>query len=85
MVKTAGFFRRAVLAMLALFLLVSISSCGKEEPEIPDPHAGQVNVYDGYGYVWMTPLEGVERNSFAVDQFSMQDDTPVYIGSDYTV
>lgn len=85
MVKTAGFFRRAVLATLALFLLVSISSCGKEEPEIPDPHAGQVNVYDGYGYVWMTPLEGVERNSFAVDQFSMQDDTPVYIGSDYTV
>ena len=73
--------RRIALLLLLILCLSFLCSCGKKEPEPVDPHAGQVRVYDGYDYVWMTPLEGVERNVFTVDDFSMQGDCPVYQGS----
>ena len=77
--------RWIVIIMILILSLELLSGCGKKEEEEVDPHAGQVEVYDGYGYVWMTPIEGVERNTFTEDDFTMQGDTPVYVGDAYTV
>ena len=73
------------LISVSILCLVLLSSCGKKESEEIDPHAGQVYVYDGYDYTWMTPLEGVERNVFTVDDFEMVGDIPIYNGSEYSV
>ena len=40
-------------------MLLSGCSIGKPKPTI-DPHEGQVYLYDGYDWVWYTPVEGVE-------------------------
>lgn len=76
--------RFIILLIIACMCLTMFSACGKKEEYI-DPHEGQVEVYDGYGYVWMTPVEGVERNQFVKEDFTMQGDVPVYTGSSYTV
>ena len=70
-----------------LLIPVLLCACGRTEEEAiePDPHEGQVYVYDGYGFVWMTPIEGLERSPFAEADFRVDDDTPVYIGSEFTV
>ena len=75
---------KIILFLCPVLLACLLSACGKKEEPV-DPHAGQVRVYDGYDYVWMTPLEGVERSAFTVEDFEMQGDTPVYTGNDYTV
>lgn len=49
-----------------------------------DPHEGQVYIDDGFGMVWMTPLEGVEVNPFNKHDFSMASGKIDYIGKDYT-
>ena len=74
-----------IFTLIFIFILVLIlSACGKEV-EVVDPHAGQEYIYDGYGYVWMTPLEGIDRSPFTVDDFIMNNDTPVYTGNEYTI
>ena len=49
-----------------------------------DPHEGQVYIYDGYDWVWMTPLEGIEVNTLTADDFTEADGRIVYTGNDYT-
>lgn len=77
--------KRLATVLLIILCALLLAACGRKEELPPDPHAGKVEVYDGYGYVWMTPLEGVERSDFTVDDFVMQGDTPVYSGDKYTV
>ena len=48
-----------------------------------DPHAGQVYLYDGYDWIWYTPLEGVEPNPWSEEDFSLADGRPVYLREDY--
>ena len=70
------------LALLGLALVVVIRLHKPAEPE--DPHAGQVYVYDGFDWVWMTPLEGVEVNPIAKQEFVNEGTTPVYLGDAFT-
>lgn len=51
--------------------------------EEPDPHAGQVYLYDGFDWVWMTPLEGVPANTLTADDFSSAGGEIRYLGTDY--
>lgn len=72
------------LIILALFLIIKFRKEKATEPTV-DPHEGQVYVYDGFDWVWMTPLEGVPVNPIKKEDFVNQGTTPVYLGSDYTL
>ena len=65
-------------------LLLSGCALGKPKPTV-DPHEGQVYLYDGYDWVWYTPVEGVETNAFSKSDFQYVNDRPVYVGTGYTV
>lgn len=67
---------------IALGLLLARPLFHKNEPV--DPHAGQVYIYDGFDWIWMTPLEGVPANPFTEEDFVFVNNRPVYRGNDYT-
>ena len=71
----------AVLILAIAAILVALAL----RPEPVDPHAGQVYIYDGFDWIWMTPLPGVEVNSLTEDDFSAANGHPTYKGSDYRV
>ena len=74
-------------AVMALVLLaVVLHSCREEppEPEIVDPHAGQVLINDGANEVWITPAEGIDPSPLTAEDFRKPDDLPCYVGSNYT-
>ena len=71
----------AVLVLAAAVVIVALSL----RPEPVDPHEGQVYIYDGFDWVWMTPLPGVEANSLTAEDFSDRSGCPTYTGSDYQV
>ncbi len=49
-----------------------------------DPHEGQVYLYDGKDWIWMTPLEGVPVNTLTAEKFAAEG--PVrYLGTAYDV
>ena len=66
-----------LLLALAAFLLIRYL---KEEV---DPHAGQVYLYDGYDWIWYTPLEGVEPNPWSEEDFRLENGQPVYLHEDF--
>ena len=71
----------AVLVLAAAVVIVALSL----RPEPVDPHEGQVYIYDGFDWIWMTPLPGVEANSLTAEDFSDQSGHPTYTGNDYQV
>ena len=71
----------AVLVLAAAAVILALSL----RPEPVDPHEGQVYIYDGFDWIWMTPLPGVEANSLTAEDFSDQSGHPTYTGSDYQV
>ena len=73
----------AVLALLLLTAALVLLRQRRPEPEV-DPHEGQVYIYDGYDWVWMTPLEGVPPNPLGSEDFAQHGTTPVYRGDSYT-
>ena len=79
--KTALILVIVILAALAAALVIGLLS--KKEPE--DPHKGQVYIYDGFDWIWMTPLEGVPANELTEEFFSSSSGRIEYIGSDYDV
>lgn len=92
--RTANRYRNKVMfltlfvALLLIVLLlrsVSTSERKDKEEEVIDPHAGQVYLYDGFDWIWMTPLEGVPVNQFTEDMFRTSGTRIDYLGSDYTV
>ena len=74
------------LAALVLLFLAVILIFRSREPEqtFEDPHKGQVFLYDGDGWAWLTPLEGVAVNPLTKADFISQGLTPVYQGDSYT-
>lgn len=49
-----------------------------------DPHYGQVEIFNGEQYVWITPEQGVPLNTFKAEEFKTDSDgSPVYTGTDY--
>lgn len=79
--KTALILVTVILAALVAALVIGLLS--KKEPE--DPHKGQVYIYDGFDWIWMTPLEGVPANELTEEFFSSNGGRIEYIGSDYDV
>ena len=79
--KTALILVSVILAALVAALVIGLLS--KKEPE--DPHKGQVYIYDGFDWIWMTPLEGVPANELTEESFSSNDGRIEYTGTDYDV
>ena len=82
--RTADRNKMAVILVLvivaAIFVALVVVLFSHEEV---DPHEGQVYINDGFGMVWMTPLEGVPVNELDKNDFSSSDGQPVYSGADY--
>ena len=84
--KTAVKYRLILIAIAVLVLAVAVVIVAFSlRPEPVDPHEGQVYIYDGFDWIWMTPLPGVEANSLTAEDFSDQSGRPTYTGSDYQV
>lgn len=79
--KTALILVTVILAALVAALVIGLLS--KKEPE--DPRKGQVYIYDGFDWIWMTPLEGVPANELTEESFSSNDGRIEYTGTDYDV
>lgn len=81
--------RYLFVVMVLLLLLVLAIAVGMLIRLLPkketDPHAGQVYLYDGKDWVWMTPLEGVAVNELTEEQFEMRGGRPEYVGTEYIV
>ena len=71
-----------VVIVLALAAALLINFLRGEEI---DPHEGQVYINDGFGMVWMTPLEGVAVNTLGQADFRIINGQPHYKGTDYEV
>ena len=80
----ALFFSAVIFALLVVLLLRGFE-WEKPEPEVVDPHAGQVYLYDGFDWIWMTPLEGVPVNDLTEDKFANINGKITYLGNDYIV
>ena len=88
--------RRYIIAgILSVILLVCASAAlvSKEgdrentktvkKEKIKDPHEGQVYLYDGFDWIWMTPLEGVPVNDLKEEDFTVSNGKIEYIGDKY--
>lgn len=87
--KTAVRYKIGTIIFALASLVLAVFLVGKlihREPEEEiDPHAGQVYLYDGFDWVWMTPLEGVPANTFTADMFAANGTEISYIGDEYEV
>ncbi len=82
--KTAVRSKLIVLLVAVVLLgLVSVLLIQLFRPEPVDPHAGQVYINDGFGMVWMTPLEGVDVNPLGQTDFRTVNGRPEYKGQDF--
>lgn len=73
-----GLIVTALIVVAALFLIRAL------KPEEVDPHAGQVYINDGFGMVWMTPLEGVPANGIAAEEIAERNGQIDYVGEKFT-
>lgn len=51
--------------------------------ETPDPHAGQVYLYDGEKWVWMTPVDSLPVNPLTEADFRVSPGRAEYLGTAY--
>lgn len=73
-----------LLAVIAVAVALAFMAIRIRAREL-DPHAGQVCINDGFGMVWITPLEGVEVNPFGDEDFSRVDGVITYTGDEFEV
>ena len=52
------------IIILTLVVVVLVAALVKRPAEEIDPHEGQVYINDGFGMVWMTPLEAWTSTTF---------------------
>lgn len=74
---------RLVPGLLVLLVLLLVAAVLLRRPV--DPHAGQVYLYDGFDWIWYTPLEGVAANPLTAEDFELRGTLPVYKGEGYRV
>lgn len=74
-------FLIAALVLIAAAAVIAMVIALKPKPV--DPHEGQVYINDGFGMVWMTPLEGVDVNPITESDIRTVNGTPSYTGSDF--
>ena len=83
--RGAGIFAFVLLLILVILIFAVVIGLLFRKREEPDPHAGQVYLYDGNDWIWMTPLEGVPANLLTAADFDEQSGKIRYVGSAYTV
>lgn len=87
--KTAVRYKIGVIifavAVCALGIFIGVKLLGEKLEEETDPYAGQVYIYDGFDWVWMTPLEGVPANTLTAEMFTSSGTEISYIGAEYDV
>ena len=74
----------ASILLLAAVIVVVVGLLKQEQPE-PDPHEGQVYINDGFGMVWMTPLEGVDANPIQRGEMRVVNGQPQYTGDAFEI
>lgn len=75
-----------ILALILALTVMLTAGCGTANRQETDPHAGQVQVFNGNNEVWITPEKGVPVNDLSSEDFSLNDDgRPVYNGDGYDV
>lgn len=74
-----------LLVAAAVIVGVALLMSAALRPKIADPHEGQVYVYDGFDWIWLTPLEDVEPNLMTAEDFDWQNKIPSYVRDDYEV
>ena len=78
------YFIASSLVLLITLALMIAFFFDRPAKKPKDPHEGQVYLYDGNDWIWMTPLEGVSVNTLTADQFASEG--PVrYLGTEYDV
>lgn len=75
---------RSLVFPLILTLLLSLSACGGEASETPDPHAGMVSVNTGGTSEWIYPAAGVPVSDFDAADFTEDGGIVTYTGTAYT-
>lgn len=80
--RTVGRPRWGLFLLFVLGLLLVAGLLYLVLRPAPDPHAGQVYLYDGFDWIWYTPLEGVEANPWTAENFRVVNGTPVYLDED---
>lgn len=56
----------------------------KLEKEEEEPHKGQVYVWDGLSWIWITPYKDMPANTLTEEDFNADVSYPVYTGDEYT-
>ncbi len=79
-----AFFVVVLLIFVLAAVMVIRLALEAAKPE-PDPHEGQVYLYDGFDWIWMTPLEGVPVNEMTAEMFRSENGRIRYVGEDYDV
>ena len=77
------FIATGLVMLLAMALMIAFFFDSPDKKP-KDPHEGQVYLYDGKDWIWMTPLEGVPVNTMTADQFADKGEVRYY-GRDYDV
>ncbi len=85
--KTAYKYRLLIIFLIAVLVvgLAVLLMVRLFKPEPVDPHEGQVYINDGFGMVWITPLEGVDVNPLTYSDFKTVNGEPVLNRDGYTV
>lgn len=75
-----------LLAVVGLILILSgpTEARAANRTKVTNPHEGQVYLYDGFDWIWMTPVEGVPANDITEEDISWQGSLPTYVGDQYT-
>ncbi|MBQ9687521.1 MAG: glycoside hydrolase family 25 protein [Oscillospiraceae bacterium] len=88
--KTSRRNGTAIFLVLFLFVIILVAVLGillllRKGKTPSDPHEGQVYLYDGYDWIWMTPLEGVPVNELTENLFSSSGGQIRFVGEGYDV
>lgn len=75
-----------LIAVVIVILVVAdpLEARAANRAKVTDPHEGQVYIYDGFDWIWMTPIEGLEVNAITQDDIVWQGGVPSYAGEDFT-
>ena len=74
--KKRGLYLLPVLLLLLLGALAALRLLHRDD---------SVAVNDGTGTIWIQPIHGLPTSTFRPEEFSLQDGTVTYTGSQYTV
>ena len=93
----SAFGKRIFFALFLLFVLLAVilvfilqpryhlsEAEASNKTKVTETHDGQVYLYDGFDWIWMTPVDGVPVNSITEEDISWDGSMPSYCGKNYT-